>query len=691
MARRSVRAVSKIGIDESTKESLQEQQSRMLMTQLQVGILAAQRMAGNLAVTELLQESVENLICTEDPFRRYRQLICVRNRSGIPSEPGFPNEKELEDFNRQCRAETGYIGEDVSLEEIQEVDVRSKELQVAPLSHELKEAPLAPSAKLRVKCWLQEHGEFIIAAEKRFRVDRRAIAGAIAWEALENIHSRLKLSLSRAALGPGKVHTREYRLLPSWLYTGDTAAEHVEKMGYLPSRTEKTRQHLLETEVGAIEYVGAIMASCADIAEQFGYCIRCNPSVLTWCYNAKTPEGWREHLKAKKPGTKLRPLGKMSSWVNRNISYLEKCIGTPSEETCIHCRRKELEEQVQSKEEELAQFYEFEEMSFDIEKVAYERTELETELLQEKEKLAELVSRETQLDFKNRIRILEDIIKKIDQELLSFPQPFTPAFESKKQVSIDLSQRTELQAKRHLYQTRVEQLKADLVEDHFRRKVYLTPAEISKLRNLIKSIELCPRLKEDLFERLQEKVEYLNERDNLQAGETVIGGTCNLTSLAMCLSYLGVPNPHPELQYEDALEKVRVDSNFGPRWDRSGWGAVAEKLGVQHEVFARGVSEDKAWYEEHVRDAHLRQGHAVMMSISGHIVRVQAVTEAGLVVDDPYGKAKLLPGTARSWEKFNPSKFSPGAGSARAGEDVVWPWSQVKQHTMKWIAYFNRK
>src|SRR5262249_33430133 len=60
----------------------------------------------------------------------------------------------------------------------------------------------------RVLSWLQMHRGEIAAAEATFRVDRRAIAAAIAWEALENRN----MPFSARAEGPGKVHAKEHWL-----------------------------------------------------------------------------------------------------------------------------------------------------------------------------------------------------------------------------------------------------------------------------------------------------------------------------------------------------------------------------------------------------------------------------------------------------------------------------------------------
>jgi len=57
-------------------------------------------------------------------------------------------------------------------------------------------------------------------------IDRRAIAGVIAWEALKNLRT-----FSPRSVGPGKVHL--------WEVKGNVVAEVVEDLGYLPLRTYK--------------------------------------------------------------------------------------------------------------------------------------------------------------------------------------------------------------------------------------------------------------------------------------------------------------------------------------------------------------------------------------------------------------------------------------------------------------------
>lgn len=192
----------------------------------------------------------------------------------------------------------------------------------------------------------------------------------------------------------------------------------------------------------------------------------------------------------------------------------------------------------------------------------------------------------------------------------------------------------------------------------------------------------------DRYEALQSRVPYYSQRDNeSRAGdgtlvETVKGAMCNLTALAMALSYLGFDNPHPEMQYEDALERVRVDKGLPKRSWTTGWGGVARAVGADV-VFVRSSDfrADRHWWESTVRPV-LRAGQPIIMSITGHIVRLQAVTDAGLVVDDPYGWSELTAGSGWTFDKVNPYQ-APGTV---VGDDVLWPWDDVSKHTMHWVA-----
>jgi hypothetical protein len=72
-------------------------------------------------------------------------------------------------------------------------------------------------------------------AERTFHVSRVAIAGAIAWEMLENVRTR-----SPRSVGFGKIHLYNYNLR-------GTVAEQAERRGYLPAKTYDGRKLFLST------------------------------------------------------------------------------------------------------------------------------------------------------------------------------------------------------------------------------------------------------------------------------------------------------------------------------------------------------------------------------------------------------------------------------------------------------------
>jgi muramidase (phage lysozyme)/peptidoglycan hydrolase-like protein with peptidoglycan-binding domain len=234
-------------------------------------------------------------------------------------------------------------------------------------------------------------------------------------------------------------------------------------------------------------------------------------------------------------------------------------------------------------------------------------------------------------------------------------------------------------------------------------KEHLTPEEISKARSLIAAEPASARAQ--LYETLQSKVIYFNQRDNKTVGrhngkvENLGDYMCNLTSLAMCLEYLGVSNPHPDLAYPDALEKIRLEKlPNAERTTEAGWGGVARVLGVQHKQLGGG-RHARAWWMATV-EAALRSGAAVMCSIEDHIIRIQDVKEDGVVADDPYGHSKLLAGkthrtkkgtlTSHEWLETNHKGGTQDGKRDNAGEDITWPWAEVEAHNFLWIASFTR-
>ncbi|MFC0682803.1 hypothetical protein ACFFGH_33645 [Lysobacter korlensis] len=182
-------------------------------------------------------------------------------------------------------------------------------------------------AELKVVAWLRKHLPAIVAAEKRFRVDRRAIAGAIAWEALENIRPALESARVRglgSSIGPGKVHVSA------------AAIREAEQRGYVPVRTDDDRRRALATPGGAIESIAGIMASHADVAQAHGYDIRLNPELLTNEYHGRSASAFDKVLTdnqvaAARAGRRHVPRAgnEMALWLGRRRHYIETAVGLP--------------------------------------------------------------------------------------------------------------------------------------------------------------------------------------------------------------------------------------------------------------------------------------------------------------------------------------------------------------------------
>ena len=266
-------------------------------------------------------------------------------------------------------------------------------------------------------------------------------------------------------------------------------------------------------------------------------------------------------------------------------------------------------------------------------------------------------------------------------------------------------------------------------------KPHLTAAEIGQARQMIAQ-EKNQTKRGDLFERLQSKTFYHNQRDNFtpaskedKAGNTwldtkkngkITAGDimCNETSLAMDLEMLGIGNPdeNGHAQFEDYLESQRVARKLGKRTATGTLGSLAAALGAKYTQVGP-IRQGEAWWEENAK-TELRHGHSMMLSVGGHIVRLQGVNTQGLVVDDPYGKItffddkKTVPAgvsakiKARGWG-HNYSTTETDAETKKkqsvrhdsrntmdekatewAGAGNVWSWADVGRHNMQWVSTF---
>jgi len=222
----------------------------------------------------------------------------------------------------------------------------------------------------------------------------------------------------------------------------------------------------------------------------------------------------------------------------------------------------------------------------------------------------------------------------------------------------------------------------------FTSNTILSIAQINEVREQIALLKDEDQKKE-LYLELQKKVPYHNQRNNDQT-QYIADRMCNLTSEAMCLEYLGISCPDADMQLEDYLEQVRDDNNYGDRTTQGAREKVAENLGAcySNETYGGTFSTEKEELKKFILPK-LQSGCAVMLSVwpgcKGHLVRVQNITNEGLIVDDPYGKV-----TDFKTQDCNSGGYDANSKTDEnsKGSDNLWKWSDIKDITVKYVEVY---
>ena len=175
----------------------------------------------------------------------------------------------------------------------------------------------------------------------------------------------------------------------------------------------------------------------------------------------------------------------------------------------------------------------------------------------------------------------------------------------------------------------------------------LEPSEIKKYRQFIKT--LGKEEKKIWYNELQKHVKYHSQRDNENPKADVM---YNLTTLAMNLEYLGISCPDSKMQFEDWLEKKRVEKKYPIRTSSDSWIKLARDFNIKSEridsiatTHNHSITEIKNIITEQI-NPYLESGHSISLSAftfksqKGHIVKLQSIRADGIIVDDPYGKVK---------------------------------------------------
>ena len=228
-------------------------------------------------------------------------------------------------------------------------------------------------------------------------------------------------------------------------------------------------------------------------------------------------------------------------------------------------------------------------------------------------------------------------------------------------------------------------------------KIQEVREKIVQLEDTVKRVEL--------YKELQKKVKYRSQRDNEAPAtdEDIASNTwmtdynistagdimCNLTTQAMCLEYLGVEPPCSGCasscdtydQFEDYLECVRVDKELEHRGKSSTRKDLANLFeGVSFSITTLNSSNKDKIVNN--LQPYLDNGCSVLLSVFGHIVRLQDITEDGLVVDDPYGRVVnfAASGVSAKYKKDGDDYRNEKDFTNEEGEDNAWSWSDIEEY-----------
>lgn len=194
-------------------------------------------------------------------------------------------------------------------------------------------------SQAQVFAWLRQHRALIVQAEQRFRVDRRAIAGVIAWESLMNARNSFPhLWDPGGMLLTVGVHGTPGRARPS---LDRTLLHQIEDADWLPEKervpkqTDENRATQLATLEGAVVYIAAAMNAASHLARRAGFpSIRKNPIPLTFFWQKMDLVTWRQYLDEKPKTTAftpgLDPNRDIDAWVLQNNLFLTGAAGSPN-------------------------------------------------------------------------------------------------------------------------------------------------------------------------------------------------------------------------------------------------------------------------------------------------------------------------------------------------------------------------
>jgi Peptidase_C39 like family len=224
----------------------------------------------------------------------------------------------------------------------------------------------------------------------------------------------------------------------------------------------------------------------------------------------------------------------------------------------------------------------------------------------------------------------------------------------------------------------------------------LSSEEIREYRQLVGQKPEAERT--EWYRQLQPKIQFFNQLNNESSYYDRFGlvnkwNMCGVTSLSGALTYLGVKNPKPGMQFEDALEVIRREQKFTPKdGGAESWKALGELSGY-FGVTSRQV--DGGLTDSRINDikAALDRGASVILGIRkdymGHLVRIQGYDSTGFIIDDPFGDATQ--GFVNGIDKGEPyttykvRNTSNNDSETQFGNNSKWSWNFTKGLAVRYL------
>jgi Peptidase_C39 like family len=169
-------------------------------------------------------------------------------------------------------------------------------------------------------------------------------------------------------------------------------------------------------------------------------------------------------------------------------------------------------------------------------------------------------------------------------------------------------------------------------------------------------------------------IPYKSQRDN----ELNPDGACNVTSLAMCLRFLGVPRKESVGQFEDELYDYAIRNDLS-RHNPYDLAKIVEAYGCRDNFRTDGTIE---MVKEWIAEGKPAVIHGYFTDF-GHIVVMAGYDEAGFLVHDPFGE----------WNSWGYDRNEPGWHDNK-GEYIHYSYGMIRRLCIPdnnlWVHYISK-